>query len=1436
MREHMGKLLAVIGLIVASVASASGGLTMLHDAVMEKAMQGEHRMMKPASVRRAVRQAATPMMAGETAATPGKVTPTAFTGTLAVTPADVPATALQLSFNGDVYQYANDAEVEIKGDSIYMRNFFGWGTTISARIDLETGLFNIEPQLVYDHPTYGEVDILSCNPDANTFDPTGLIAGKVQDGMVTIGAWAAVIMQGEYKNYTIGYGMHTHSDFRAPNSQMVSVEKVTDESGTESTRDVTINLWAESKGTNAVMLYNFAGTGSAITVYTHGDKSCSIAPTQLFSNSYGAFFCYPADWSKGEIYVRDIIGSTTQKAFVLGNWGIYTNNGSYYYGRYICSEITLPFDVTYPPTQEGGWTGSGTENDPYQVATVADLFAIADAVNSAEIPDGAKNVTTFKGVYFKQTKAIDLKGYQFMPIGGNDDMFRFGGTYDGDNKTISYLTVNTGSKGYGALFGAADTVSVIKNVVLSYPDVTVENYYYAGGVVAWGQGRVENLKVTNGNIKGALIVGGVCGSAGAATNLSFTGKVRGTSNIGGVIGNMRNPSKFLNATNTEVTCLGGQESYSAGGVIGYLTNSSLNGKTDGYLADSFFSGKVIMSRSGIYAGTISGVSVGAPVSRCFSIGEITNTAPVSSSAIGGIVGAIQSTVIEDCFFAGNIEVAAQWAGSLAGYCINVQTQDGVTHSEFKNCYVTGHSRSTSNYAYSPYLGWFDTRTYGTAPTITNCKLDQSAMPRMTTAEGITDLATMTGDMPWEGFSTDVWTFEKGFYPSLKTIASNAVKNVAKAPILFTGFDNVENTSSDFTMPGTNSVKWQVLKDGKLGTEGRGIIISGTNPYVGHLNGAIASDTVVASNGTAKKWLVVKLAPKSMFEGDGTEENPYKIATKEDLIRLSEATTTNMLTFDGAHFLITANIDVQGDQAFKGISCCSSSVYKFGGILDGGNHTLHGIKMNIVVLGDDGKVTSGKETYRGFIGRLKAGGAVKNLRMGEDCVFNLWSNSGVFVADSYGDIINCRNYATLNAYAGTSGGICGYSRDGGRVIDCYNAGTISGGFHYVAGIAAYNYGMLSGCQNTGKIQIVDLSANYVSTQYDGCGGIALANFGTVTDCLNTGVVNGCKTSGGIVGWYNTASEKMASNCLNIGTVNGNADTQYIGQIVGHLYKDKPLENCYWDQQTSTAKATESKDHEGGVGLNTAVLVSGDTIAGLSTALWKYEPGRYPMLKAFIDEPMAIAASQAVVDFGVSEHHQAIKRDAQLAEAEGLVWTLLKPSSAFVVNGRNLEMAAVAEVLADTLVATKGNYVRVIPVIAVPDSLDAPTVEYKKDELTDDLIITFSCSEPKAVYFFTVDGNDPTDKSAKAEPSATVPSGKIFTLKAFARHRNYYDSPVMIQEINGTVGIDGIGVGKEVMSCKYYNAAGMESSKPYDGYNITVTVYTDGTTTVTKNIRK
>ena len=49
------------------------------------------------------------------------------------------------------------------------------------------------------------------------------------------------------------------------------------------------------------------------------------------------------------------------------------------------------------------------------------------------------------------------------------------------------------------------------------------------------------------------------------------------------------------------------------------------------------------------------------------------------------------------------------------------------------------------------------------------------------------------------------------------------------------------------------------------------------------------------------------------------------------------------------------------------------------------------------------------------------------------------------------------------------------------------------------------------------------------------------------------------------------------------------------------------------------------------------------------------------------------------------------------------------------------------------------------------------------------------------------------------------------------------------------VKDVTTAKAVKSVKYYNVAGMESAEPFDGVNIVVTNYTDGTKSTTKVIK-
>lgn len=119
----------------------------------------------------------------------------------------------------------------------------------------------------------------------------------------------------------------------------------------------------------------------------------------------------------------------------------------------------------------------------------------------------------------------------------------FKGTYDGNNKTISNLTVNAPNSNYQGLFGYTSK-AVIKNVTLANCNITGKQY--TGGIVGYASTStaIENCHV-NGNINAtASDAGGHGGIAGSATAISITNcTVTGTistsvsnDNYGGIVG------------------------------------------------------------------------------------------------------------------------------------------------------------------------------------------------------------------------------------------------------------------------------------------------------------------------------------------------------------------------------------------------------------------------------------------------------------------------------------------------------------------------------------------------------------------------------------------------------------------------------------------------------------------------------------------------------------------------------------------------------------------------------------------------------------------------------------------------------------------------------------------------------------------------------------
>ena len=152
-------------------------------------------------------------------------------------------------------------------------------------------------------------------------------------------------------------------------------------------------------------------------------------------------------------------------------------------------------------------SGSGTENDPYLVGTLNNLYWMTE--NSGEWDK-----------YYIQTSNIDASstsawddGQGFMPLGNSNT--RFTGSYDGDGHTIDSLFIDRSTSRIG-LFGRigvdSNSTTIIQNLGLT--NVSITGHSFVGALVGLKQNGT--LTVSNCHVSGSVtgsgdIVGGLVG-------------------------------------------------------------------------------------------------------------------------------------------------------------------------------------------------------------------------------------------------------------------------------------------------------------------------------------------------------------------------------------------------------------------------------------------------------------------------------------------------------------------------------------------------------------------------------------------------------------------------------------------------------------------------------------------------------------------------------------------------------------------------------------------------------------------------------------------------------------------------------------------------------------------------------------------------------------
>ncbi|MBM6735253.1 fimbrillin family protein [Mediterranea massiliensis] len=289
--------------------------------------------------------------------------------------------------------------------------------------------------------------------------------------------------------------------------------------------------------------------------------------------------------------------------------------------------------------KDKGYTDDGQGN--YTVTSAEGLKNIAKLVNEE-----------WKlGINITLTADIDLKGIDWTPI-GKDDNKAYTGTFDGNGKTITGLTV-TGSYKYAGLFGDIDENGTVKNVVLEGVQITSDNSSgYAGGVAGDSWGTIENCSVS-GSVSGTTFAGGVVGSqrGGSITGCNSSATVKGVIFAGGIAGETNSGASLTGcyATGDVTVENDGTNNSHAGGVVGY------NG--GGTLTACYATGSVTGSGSGtIYVGGVTGSNNFGILTACYHAKE-------DVSGPTGTTGGVAGRNFKGSMSGGGIITACYWGGN-----------------------------------------------------------------------------------------------------------------------------------------------------------------------------------------------------------------------------------------------------------------------------------------------------------------------------------------------------------------------------------------------------------------------------------------------------------------------------------------------------------------------------------------------------------------------------------------------------------------------------------------------------------------------------------------------------------------------------------------------------------------------------------------------------
>ncbi len=1202
-------------------------------------------------------------------------------------------------------------------DSIAIVNFWQPGITVKGKVNPSDGSVTIAPQYLYTHETYGPMWLALCKSDGKPDYNASLTGQADNSGSISVASWWGIYVK---EGTQAGSYMYVGYDalIQRANSTMKCTEDITG-------NVTSYNVLVSQPQMNTVRVVNFGNHGQTVDIDLNDNLGGTIPQQTVWNYPQNAdFVSYTYDTytnNNGSINITGLGGtipldkatSATVRKLSWKKWtAISRGTKTLLLGAWQSGEIECGIDITFPQFSVTELQGDGSEANPYQLSTLADLVLLSRKVAEYnETEGGTIYMKPFKGKHFKLMNDIDMGSYRFTPI-GHDGIRIFAGNLDGNGKTISNLTVKDMANGYCGLFGRVDSLTVFKDITMVNPDV-VGAGMWVGSLVGYSMGTLENINITGGSvINYGSATGGLSGSAYMVKNCHVDGTgVMGLAGwVGGLSGEVYVSIENSDVVNSKV--MGAPSTgYSLGGVCG-----SIYGKG----TDLYFMGQVdgMTLRAndgvGVKAGGVVGDLAGGTLSDSFAVGSVTGYGSYSNA--GGVAGQVMAGSIDNCYFRGSVFTNfSRKTGGLVGYVPNKRMNGSPAVSSFTNLYVAATVRG-EDYQYNKETGTIE--TLGTVEEnaiakAENIYFDRQVYNHNSVKYTALSTAEMTSANGLTGFPADKWLFTKDQYPRLKKFATTQAAYMSASAILFNQTGSVAKVNENVQLTPMGNTEFFLYNNGELSKQGHFSSIEGNTLKIKEEFG---TDTLFFVNGKSNFYYNINVAPVP-FEGFGSEESPYLIKTKSDLEALSQMTTVNLQYFPGTYFRQTNDIDLEYSENFIGI-CTDANLAanKFAGIYDGGGFTIHRMKIRGLVwkvapsesnnwLGTPS--TSGTEKsvgYKGFIGRLDIDGVLRNLNFAADCdaTTEVWATAGLAVGDNNGRIENVRNYADIKGVSCWIGGITGMNEKTGVIVDCYNAGNVASSYNTAGGIAGKNDGEIENCANAGDVSVYRFANFGTIGKYNLAGGIApTMSAGMVKNVLNVGTVSAETSSGGIIGNLNkaTGSNLVHTNdvigAVNYGTVRADnkASIGAIGGLnttVSGVVPTVGTVLAYYDSQIVPYGAIGNMPAEGANPMTTEALISGTPLQGLDAEVWQFDKGMYPVLQKFADEPKLQAARKMTVIMPENITLGDLSTDASLAS--GFDWTL-DNNSYFSISGSTLKTGAVpTQVINAVLTGSSAAYTR------------------------------------------------------------------------------------------------------------------------------------------------